>query len=57
MGGVLLDAKRSYITCGIMLGSNLGLMKGLRPQNDHFREFTALNKEFTAISSYTPLDC
>ena len=52
MGGVLLVDLRSYLTSGIKLGSNLGLMKGLRPQIDHPWEFTEVNIEFMAVNSY-----
>ena len=52
MGGVFLDAQRSYITCGIRLGSFLGHSKGLLIQMNHLREFTAVNIEFTAVNSH-----
>ena len=35
-----------------MLGPNIMHMKGFIALNGPFEEFTALNKEFTAVSSY-----
>ena len=55
MGGVFLDALRSYNTCGIRLGSILGHRKGLRLQMNHLREFTAVKIEFMAVNSHLVL--
>ena len=52
MGGVFLDALRSYLTHRIRLGPNIRHMKGFKALNGPFEEFTALNKDFTAVSSY-----
>ena len=42
----------SQIICGIMLGPIPKGMNGFKASNGPFEEFTALNKEFTAVSSY-----
>ena len=42
----------SYLTHRIRLGPNIRHMKGFKALNGPFEEFTALNKEFTAVSSY-----
>jgi len=42
----------SHIICRFMLGPNIRLIKGFKAPNGPFKEFTALNKEFTAVNSY-----